>query len=1133
MADAYKGLTIEFAGDTTKLSAALSKVNGEVRTANGSLLSLNRALKIDPGNLSLMGDKVQAAGTKVDATKQRVDALTQAQAKLAASGDTTSATYQRVSREIEAGQVYLAKYEKELGDARVEYAAQESALGKLGTKLDEVGTKYGAAGTAVSKAGGVVLGATAAVAAASIAAFESVDTATDEAIRKTGATGAAADALSASVRNVGASAAAAKADWSDIGDTVGSVQVKFGVTGDALESLSEQFLEFGENTGTTAADDVETVAQAMDIFNVDASQTQSVLGLLQATYQRTGVSVSTLMSDVQSNGATFQEMGLNLSQSISLMGEFEQSGYDSTQMLAAMKKATAYFTAEGKSASDGIQDLTTRIQQEGDSGEAAQEAISVFGKKAGLTFIEAAAQGKISLSDLSDSLDGYSSTVSDTFDATEDGVDHAQQAMKSLQETGATLGEALSDVMGPTLENVSGSAKSFADSIDSMTDGEKQSAGQAVIAAAAISGVVTVGGKLVSSAKDIGEGLGTAATFFAKVGGAADAAEGSIEASSVAMGVAKTGALALAGVALAAVATEYMRVQKNAENYSKATDGLNSEVKRAITLSDSAAKSTDDLTTKYSAQKVTLDAAIESQAKLSDSIKANNDSASSSIGTLSSAQSVIDTYANKTDLSTQAQGELKAAIEQVNAQCGTQYTVTDAANGKISDEQGIVQDTTAAIDAYIAKKKEQIRLDSLTDSLTQAYKDQATQIQAVNTAEDDLANTEKALKSYQDSASVDKDPLQLKSLQQDVDNATKRVDDANSALQRSQSTIDMLNGSIGATQSAVDGTASAISQFASGKSEITTTLEQYGQDLSGFSTDLESTGVSVESLQTLSSAQLMTLARSYDGTRGSIVSALGDMGIALKDYNSTPIVDKDGNITVNDTSLTDAQGNLYTWNGSTLVDKDGNAVVDDVSLTDAQGNVVTWNGSTLSPKDSTAQVDDSSLVDATIKRDDWNTGSLWDKTATAIINFVSGGGAGFGGGGGGGAFASGGIIPSHADGGAINGIVTRRTLTNVGWVGEDGAEAVISSNAGGGAIIPLSNRHYVAPFARAVAEEMAAMTPRSAQRQSAASTRTSEQNVTNSVTVNQTTKVIAADEDAYVKSTVINRALMSAVTQYL
>ena len=76
--------------------------------------------------------------------------------------------------------------------------------------------------------------------------------------------------------------------------------------------------------------------------------------------------------------------------------------------------------------------------------------------------------------------------------------------------------------------------------------------------------------------------------------------------------------------------------------------------------------------------------------------------------------------------------------------------------------------------------------------------------------------------------------------------------------------------------------------------------------------------------------------------------------------------------------------------------------------------------------------------------------------------------------------ASGGIIPSHADGGAINGIVTRRTLTNRGWVGEDGAEAVFSSHADG-AIVPLTNSHYVTPFARAVAQQMLAVTSEQAQ----------------------------------------------------
>ena len=69
--------------------------------------------------------------------------------------------------------------------------------------------------------------------------------------------------------------------------------------------------------------------------------------------------------------------------------------------------------------------------------------------------------------------------------------------------------------------------------------------------------------------------------------------------------------------------------------------------------------------------------------------------------------------------------------------------------------------------------------------------------------------------------------------------------------------------------------------------------------------------------------------------------------------------------------------------------------------------------------------------------------------------------------------ASGGLIPAHASG-ALNGIVAKPTLTNIGWVGEDGAEAILHMRNAGGAVIPLSNRRYVRPFARAVAGEMGA-----------------------------------------------------------
>ena len=1162
----YRGLTIEIDGKTDKLTAALSRVNGEVKTANNALAGLNRALKIDPGNMSLLGDKVEATSTKLAAEKERLADLQSAQSKVNTATSEGAAQYARLSQDISTTQVYVRKYSDELKAARVEYAAQESALGRLGTKLEDVGDRYGAAGTAVSKASGVALTAVAGVAAASLAAFESVDTATDEAIRRTGATGAAADALSASVKNVGTSAAAAKAGWGDIGDTVGAVNVKFGVTGDALESLSEQFLEFGENTGTTAADDVEAVAQAMGIFNVDASQTQSVLGLLQATSQATGASVTDLMGQVQENGATFQSMGLSLDQSVTLLGSFEQSGYDSTQMLAALKKAAATYNDEGKDMQTGLADLVTRLQDSSTQAEATSEAYDLFGTRAGTTFVKAAQSGKVNLTDLSGSLSDYASTVSDTFGATEDGVDHAQQALKSLQETGATLGEALSDVMGPTLESVSENVKSFADGLDSMSDGEKQGAAQAVIATTAFLGVVTVGGKLVGSLKGIGEGLGTAATFFAKVGGAANVAEEGISASSVAMGVAKTGGIALATIALAAIIAAAAKAKEHEDELTEATSGLASAQSNAAAKANAQSTATDTATTSEANLAAAIknasdetNAAIESQAKMASTIESNFESTDRTNAQLGSYRDTIDQLANKSSLTAQQQADLKTAVDGLNQSCGTAYSVIDAENGKIADQSGIVQDDTKAIDDLVRAKQVSNQIDALNSAYKDSYTQEAIDAKALTDATSAQAQ---AQQKYDDALASGMGETEmgmgtLAGYRGELDKANKTLADAQSAYDADTGAMSSYNDQLNLLTQAQSAGADSVSYAMSQNLEFIATVEGSGKSVSSLASQMSDLGVTSEQMGAILADPTATdqLVSNYDGSEASVAAALSSMGLgidaaaattkaavadmssslqSLSDngkidlstiglsahdlsqklsdagvttqaqaaiangafagmltqsggdinslisiiagYNSTPIIDKDGNITVNDTSLTDAQGNLYTWNGSTLVDKDGNAVVDDVSLTDAQGNVVTWNGSTLSPKDSTAQVDDSSLVDATIKRDEWNNGSLLDKTASAIVNFFTGGNAA----GGIAQNASGGIIPSHADGGAINGIITRRTLTNRGWVGEDGAEAVISSNAGG-AIIPLTNRHYVTPFARAVAQQMMAVTSEQAQ----------------------------------------------------
>lgn len=117
MASEYKGLYVTFEGDSTALTAALSEISAASRKSESALRSVQRALKLDPGSTRLLASAMTEARGKVEATTRRVQALRQAQDELAKSGDTTSAAYQRVSRELAQSEAYLKRDYKALVDA--------------------------------------------------------------------------------------------------------------------------------------------------------------------------------------------------------------------------------------------------------------------------------------------------------------------------------------------------------------------------------------------------------------------------------------------------------------------------------------------------------------------------------------------------------------------------------------------------------------------------------------------------------------------------------------------------------------------------------------------------------------------------------------------------------------------------------------------------------------------------------------------------------------------------------------------------------------------------------------------------------------------------------------------------------
>lgn len=237
-------------------------------------------------------------------------------------------------------------------------------------------------------------------------------------------------------------------------------------------------------------------------------------------------------------------------------------------------------------------------------------------------------------------------------------------------------------------------------------------------------------------------------------------------------------------------------------------------------------------------------------------------------------------------------------------------------------------------------------------------------------------------------------------------------------------------------------------------SGLTDALASAGVDLSAFSDKLVAAGVSTETLNQVGSDNLASLAQACGGDVDMMIWY-------IQNYNSTPILDKDGKVQVDQAQLIDAQGNVWTWNGTTLVDKDGNAAVEDIRLTDAQGNLWTWNGSELVDKDGNAIVD-GNLRSANGDIQTWNdygddlgtkTGhvNIFTKIVEGVSSLFSGNAAGG--------------IRTHADGGvrlhASGAIATKAVPLDI--VGEDGAEA----------IVPLTNRRYSQPFADIIADGVA------------------------------------------------------------
>lgn len=146
MAGNIKGITIEFAGDTSKLDKSLRSVSNSAKAIDKELNQINRALKFNPGSVDLWRQKQTLLNQKITETERKLTLLKQKQASMDASGvDKNSAEYRKLQREIIETESKLKSFKREL------MSIGNVKLRAVGEQFKQIGEKMTAAGRTLTQ----------------------------------------------------------------------------------------------------------------------------------------------------------------------------------------------------------------------------------------------------------------------------------------------------------------------------------------------------------------------------------------------------------------------------------------------------------------------------------------------------------------------------------------------------------------------------------------------------------------------------------------------------------------------------------------------------------------------------------------------------------------------------------------------------------------------------------------------------------------------------------------------------------------------------------------------------------------------------------------------------------------------
>lgn len=642
------------------------------------------------------------------------------------------------------------------------------------------------------------------------------------------------------------------------------------LNGDTMPAFSDALVRLGNNGASTESQIVEIAKRIGSMGSIVGMTTPEILAWA---------------SSIASTGQNAEAAGTAISNTMSDLETAVAAGGDSLEAFAQVSGMTAQefadtWNSDPSTAMRAFIEGLVKIEDSGGSADATLQDLGITAVRQKQA-IEGLMQTIGGLDDNLKMSNNAWNGVSDQWGEAGDAANEAEKkaegfsgSLARMQNVAQVLGAEMGESLAPAIDFVADLLGELTVWFTSLPDAAKQ-------AIAVIGGISAAAGPIFMYARAFGslskdlKGISTALKVMSGVSDVAGASVSTLGGSFSLLGP----AMGIAAVGVGAIIAEMSRVQEQVEKSETSISELRKAVGNTSGALIDGAGSLEDYGDAAEDTAVDLTEVYDANLELAKNINETNEQTAAQIGSLRNASSIIDEYANQSGLTAEEQGKLRAAIDQVNQVCGTQYSVVDAANGKISDEEGAVLDTVDALHKYIDAKIAAIQADAMATNLQNAMETEQKQIEANKKALDEY---NKNIDDYEEKWGTRELPENA-SLEQnhdwgEVEKAKDGFEETADAANEASAAVDQLAEDYAVCQSVAEGTANELQTFAVNSRQIGKGLTASGKGIASFTDSLDRAGVSVEKLQELSEEELEQLASDFDGTVNSVVDSLDGMG---------------------------------------------------------------------------------------------------------------------------------------------------------------------------------------------------------------------------------------------------------------